>query len=262
MAKFLTDDNLNGAVSNLIEEAKQTFIIISPFIKLHDRLKKRLQEKSEYYDFELIIVFGKNENDLSKSLSIEDLEFFKSFPNVEIRYEPKLHAKYYANETSSILSSMNLYDYSQNNNIEFGILMKAGRFTSEDIDIDSWGYFDKVIENSKILYQKRPIVESKLLGFSESFKGSEVEIDILDDYFKQPKNSNKNLKGYCIRTGEQIPFNIKHPFSEKAFKSWSKYSDPNYNEKFCHFSGEKSNGQTSFSRPVLQKYWKEATKKV
>ncbi|ADR20188.1 hypothetical protein MATR_21960 [Marivirga tractuosa] len=257
MAKFVTDDNLNSAISNLIEEAKETFIIISPFIKLHDRLRKRLNEKSKDYNFILTIVFGKNEKDLSKSLSIEDLDFFKSFPNVEIRYEPKLHAKYYANETSSILSSMNLYDYSQNNNIEFGIVMKSGRFSAEDIDYDSWNYFDKVIENSELLYEKIPDTKSNTFGLSKSYSGSSIKVDLLDQYFKSPKE-NTNKVGYCIRTGEQIPFNIKHPFSEKAFKSWSKYSDPNYNEKYCHFSGENSNGQTSFSRPVLQKYWKEA----
>ena len=65
-------------------------------------------------------------------------------------------------------------------------------------------------------------------------------------------------KGFCIRTGIEIPFNLEKPMSYEAFKSWSKYSDPDYSEKFCHFSGEQSNGETSVSRPILKKNWKKA----
>ena len=43
-----------------------------------------------------------------------------------------------------------------------------------------------------------------------------------------------------------------------AYKSWSKYSDTEYPEKFCHFSGEHSNGETSVSKPILKKNWKRA----
>ena len=53
-------------------------------------------------------------------------KFFKEFPNIQIRYEKKLHAKYYSNESAAILTSMNLYSYSQDNNIEAGVLTKSG----------------------------------------------------------------------------------------------------------------------------------------
>lgn len=44
--------------------------------------------------------------------------------------------------------------------------------------------------------------------------------------------------------------------SYEAFKSWSKYSDRDYSEKFCNSSGETSNGETSVSKPILKKNWK------
>ena len=76
----------------------------------------------------------------------------------------------------------------------------------------------------------------------------------------KPTNTRSFNKptGYCIRTGVSIPFNVEKPMSYDAFKSWSKYSDPDYAEKFCHFSGELSNGETSVSRPILKKNWKKA----
>jgi hypothetical protein len=63
-----------------------------------------------------------------------------------------------------------------------------------------------------------------------------------------------------IRTGIEIPFNIEKPLSYDAYKKWSEFGDPDYPEKFCHFSGEKSNGETSVSRPILKKNWNKANK--
>jgi hypothetical protein len=53
------------------------------------------------------------------------------------------------------------------------------------------------------------------------------------------------------------PF-IEQPLSNKAFESWNRHKDENYPEKFCHFSGELSNGETSFNKPILKKNWKKA----
>ncbi len=96
----------------------------------------------------------------------EDFNFFKDFPNIQIRYERRLHAKYYANESSAILTSMNLYNYSQDNNIEAGVMTKATllgnlannfltNVTGEDsFDIQAWTYFKRVIEQSDLLFQQ------------------------------------------------------------------------------------------------------------
>ena len=78
----------------------------------------------------IIVVFGKNEDDVSKSMKIDDIRFFAEFPNIEIRHEKRLHAKYYANESSALITSMNLYSFSQDNNIEAGILTKASLLTN------------------------------------------------------------------------------------------------------------------------------------
>ena len=75
-------------------------------------------------------MFGKNEEDMSKSMKQEDFDFFKQFPNIEILHENRLHAKYYANEPRAILTSMNSYGFSQNNNIEAGVLMEKKSIAS------------------------------------------------------------------------------------------------------------------------------------
>lgn len=67
--------------------------------------------------------------------------------------------------------------------------------------------------------------------------------------------------GYCIRKGVKIPFDIKKPMCTEALKSWNKYKDENYPEKYCHFTGEVSNKKTSFKNPILRKNWNLAKKK-
>jgi hypothetical protein len=74
---------------------------------------------------------------------------------------------------------------------------------------------------------------------------------------KIEKQAEKKL-GYCIRAGIEIPFDVEKPMSYNAWKDWSKKSDPDQPEKFCHFSGEPSNGETSYSKPILKKNWKKA----
>jgi hypothetical protein len=93
MAKFLTGNELNLELEKLFERADEQIILISPYIKLHDRYISSLRTKKENSDLEIIIVFGKNEEDLSKSMKEEDFNFFKEFPNIEVRYEKRLHAK-------------------------------------------------------------------------------------------------------------------------------------------------------------------------
>ena len=292
MAIFLTGNDLNAELEKLFEYADDYLILISPYIKLHDRYASALKTKKENPNLKIIIVFGKNENDFSKSMKQDDFNFFKDFPNIEIRYEKRLHAKYYANESSAILTSMNLYNYSQDTNIEAGVLTNRkgilGGFTNslvsnvtgqDTMENQASYYFDRVIEQADLLFLKIPQFESTMLGLSKRYTTSVIETDRLSDFFNNKIKSDnfkkdkfatqlsasqfinrqpKSHMGFCIRTGVQIPFNQKHPMSDTAFQSWKKFSNNEYPEKYCHFSGELSNGETSYSRPILRKNWSKA----
>lgn len=295
MAKFIRGNELNTEVEKILETAEEQIILISPYIKLHDRYASVLKTKKTNPKLEITVVFGKNEEDISRSMKQDDFEFFKEFPNIEIRYEKQLHAKYYSNEASAILTSMNLYSYSQDNNIEAGVLTKSGLLgrnspkfisdltTSDNVDSESSAYFSRVIEQSELLFKKVPEYEKgDFIGLTKKYKTSNIETDKLSDFFanrnsyetKSNKSSYEKPKyeapkydspkpktdktGYCIRTGKPIPFNTEKPMCDEAFQSWSKFSNEDYPEKFCHFSGESSNGETSKAKPILKKNWKLA----
>ena len=279
MAKFVKGNGLNAEIESIFDEAEGQLTIISPFIKLHKRFKDSLKSKINNPKLEVQLVFGKNESNKSKSLSSEDFEFFKQFANVRIYYEPRLHAKYYANQTAAVLSSMNLYEYSQNNNIEFGIVtqreMGLDRLKEKvmgvELDNDAWQYFNSVVEGSELLYFNEPVYESNMLGLSKKYIRSEVRVDLLTEELSKAKRVSKvkpnkpaevesvkpttdSKNGYCIRTGEQIPFDLTKPYTDKAFKSWSRYKNEDFTEKFCHFSGEPSEGKTTMAKPILGKH--------
>ncbi len=240
MAKFLKGNELNYELEKLFEEAEINIILISPYIKLHERYSATLLTKLNNPELKIIILFGKNENDLSKSMKQEDFEFFKQFPNVKILYEKRLHAKYYANETKAILTSMNLYGFSQNNNIEAGILIEGSSKNvfggNNDIDAKSWEYFTVVLDQAELLYENIPIFEKKGFLSSKKYIKSEVKADKLSDFFNNKqynkvykkekvnveKSNDKDI-GYCIRTGVEIPFNTIKPMSYEAFNMWNKY---------------------------------------
>ncbi len=104
MAEFLTSSDLNSAMEGIFESAENQLLLISPYIKLHERYKSILKSKLQNHKLKITVVFGKNEDDVSKSVKIEDINFFTEFPNIEIRYEKRLHAKYYANELTHLLA--------------------------------------------------------------------------------------------------------------------------------------------------------------
>lgn len=271
--KFIRENEINIALTRLIDDANIYLYLISPFIKLHERLKRDLKNKIDNHNLKIVVVFGKNESGLQKSLSKDDFEFLTQFPNIEIKYEEKLHAKYYASEDRAIITSMNLHEYSQNNNIEAGIMMDVKGFASilssgNDPEFDALNYFENVINNASLKFIKTPKIKKGILGLTSEYVGTDTIENYMDEIynpkpigFKVFNNSDNKSEAYCIRTGISIPFNIKKPYSDTAFASWKRFNNEEYKEKYCHFSGEESKGETCFKSPILKKNWRVAKQK-
>jgi len=270
MADFLDAHNLKKEILNLFKDAEKFLILVSPYIKLNDDMKRSLIRKANDKQFNIIIIFGKNKLDLSKSLSRDDMEFFKKFQNVEIFYNQHLHAKYYANDRASIITSINLYQSSFEKNIEIGVLFEQQILNlgkDSKLDSEMFEYMNRIKVESELVYEKTTSNESFFFGLLKGETKQKVHYDATLDIYGNEKYNPKGQisqkekqqkSGYCIRTGKQIPLNIERPFSYEAYQSWSQYSNPDYKEKFCHFSGEKSDGTICFRRPILKKHWKTA----
>jgi hypothetical protein len=220
--EFLFDADLVAAVINLIRSAKHKLVLISPFIDLDARVMDALNEKKGLHNFELYVLFGKNENNYLKSIKKDSLEFLKEFPNIEIRYNDRLHAKFYQNDYEYIMTSLNLYDYSLANNIEVGIRVeyafkglmgKAIDLTTGAIgegielvkhnvlgvkkDVNPMQSFDCIFNASELKYKTEPIVAEKT-GIFQLMGGKKLDgFDVVVDCLKQPAVS---VSGYSVST--------------------------------------------------------------
>lgn len=117
MAKFLNTSATNYFLEELIKDAKDRLILISPFLKLNDRIKELLADKNRL-KIDVRIVYGKSE------LQPEEINWLKELTYIRTSFCKNLHAKCYINEELCIIASLNLYEFSQVNNNEMGVLIR------------------------------------------------------------------------------------------------------------------------------------------
>ena len=197
MSKFITGKELETAVDKIIWDAEDALMIVSPYIKLDEHFKKLFRKHLNTPKLHITIIFGKNEGQVNKSFNKNDLEFFLQFPNISIIYVPNLHAKYYANETTGLVTSINLYDYSFVNNIEFGVLYENKLLSlSKSSDNDVWEACCEIRNSNEVVYVKRPMYEKKL--FSKNYLSSKVLLDRTAELYagKPLTKANKKLEDF------------------------------------------------------------------
>ncbi len=104
MAKFLNTSATNYYLEELIKNATDRLILISPFLKLNDRIKELLEDKNRL-KIDVRIVYGKSE------LQPEEINWLKELSFIRTSFCKNLHAKCYINEESCIITSLNLYEF-------------------------------------------------------------------------------------------------------------------------------------------------------
>lgn len=140
MAKFLNTSATNYFLEELIKEARDRLILISPFLKLNDRIKELLSDKNRL-KIDVRIVYGKSELQPAEMAWLQELTYIRT------SFCRNLHAKCYLNEEICIVTSLNLYEFSQVNNNEMGILIRRG----EDGDLfkDAYEEAQRIIRVSE-----------------------------------------------------------------------------------------------------------------
>ena len=123
-------------LEELIKNASDRLIIISPYLKLNDRIKELLEDRNRL-KIDIRIVYGKND------LQPEEINWLKNLTFIRTSFCKNLHAKCYLNENECIITSLNLYEFSQVNNNEMGVLI----YRNEDAKL----YADTYEEAQRII---------------------------------------------------------------------------------------------------------------
>ncbi|WP_437368349.1 phospholipase D family protein [Maribacter litoralis] len=200
MSNFLTGDELENKLTDIIWNAKKHIVIISPFIKLDKHMKDVLDKIKSTHEISVFIVFGKNEEYKYKSFNEEDFQFFKEFKNITILYNKNLHAKHYCNENEGLITSLNLYGYSMVNNVEYGVHFSKNLLNPLDKLFEETEAFtyDLVYKQSEVVFLKKPQFKSKLMGLQKVYQQSAILFDESDNLFNGYNYESKKLSEFDL----------------------------------------------------------------
>ena len=114
--EFLTTKQIVGSIESLIKDANEELVIVTPYVQLSPLFFERLMDAADR-NVKIDFVFGKRE------INYEEEEKITYIKNINLFFLQNLHAKCYLNESKVIITSMNLYEYSENNR-EMGIVFE------------------------------------------------------------------------------------------------------------------------------------------
>ena len=233
MAKFLTTTGIKYRLEEIIKTAEERLVLISPFLRVNERIKELLEDKDRL-KMDVRVIYGKNQ------LQPEENNWLESMASIRTSYCKILHAKCYLNENEALLTSMNLYEFSQVNNNEMGILVS--REEEPNLYGEVWKEAQRIVRVSDEIRVTVATIESEEVD-SESSGPKEGKEE------RQPCVETPQ-SGFCIRCKDSIAANPTRPYCSCCFRSWNQYKNKEYKESYCHLCGDEH--KTTMSKPACR----------
>jgi hypothetical protein len=157
-----------------------------------------------------------------------------------------------------VITSLNLYDYSEQKNREYGV------FLSRQEDIEAFN--EALAETKRIIEYIKLSTNKKSGDIINVVKSERQKLQSLNKQHKESDSKgfwNKNLSemlsgffanisgihtGYCIGCGKKSDYDIKKPYCPDCFSEWAK--NKQQKAKYCHECGRKS--ITSTNKPLCR----------
>ena len=222
MAEFLTTSAITYKVEEIIKNAQDKLILVSPYLKFDNRVKELVEDKHRLPKTDIRLIFGKS------GLQPDVIVWLNRLTRMRINFRENLHAKCYLNEDEALVTSMNLYEFSMRNNDEMGILVSREHDEEmhgairEEVDRIERGSQDARLSVLMAEHDKRPPTpkaSQKATGTRGRTTATAPEV------------------GFCIRCKTEIPAKPMQPYCKRCFASWNRYKNEDYEEKHCHTCG-------------------------
>lgn len=244
-AEVLTDDKITSRVLDILRDAQKHVAFVSPYNKFWTHLKNeiiRAVDKGVQVHF---IYRAGEQND--------DIEWLEGL-GVKVYAVENLHAKIYLNENSVLVTSMNLLESSSKNSME--ICISAN---DPEVRKSIRGYVAKLMEIAQPAQGGARTSTRPTSSRAKSRKPQTVSESRTKYHVDEPKPSLGGLLkglvaavtnegGRCIRCKDSMDFDPDRPLCDKCFKSWKRYENWDFTEKYCHDCGEK--WKTSYAKPL------------
>ena len=230
MAKFLNTSGITHQLEEIIKGSQGgRLLLISPYLSFSPRMKDLLEDQARWKT-DIRIVYGKTDPRPEETKWLDDNDVRTSF-------RQHLHAKCYMSDSHALVTSMNLYQFSQVNNDEMGILVSA--------------------EDDPELYREIKDEAERILRRSENVRLNVTRIDEVHEPVQATRKTRPSgaggktalpESGFCLRCASAIPFDPGRPYCKSDYGSWARFKNREFEEQHCHACG-KEHG-TSMAKPV------------
>ena len=224
MAKYLDTPEISSELMGIIKEAKEKIVLVTFSLQVNSQIQERLKTRSKSGTLSEISIYYGN-----TKLKEAEIEWMEQIEDLKVYQKKNLHAKCYMNEEKAIITSMNLYDYSQTKNIEMGILITRkedpeayGKIVDDIINLKVNGTrikdFKSLLSPKTVKLppvekpiEKKEIVEKSFNPYSYSQQLKKILLEKLRGYF----SNQYKTKGEDILPDNLIDAIIKPSFIGK-----------------------------------------------
>ncbi len=250
MARFLTTRGTTSEIERIINDAQDNLVLITPYIKIPDSLFQNLVAADKRGVKTTLI---QRKSDLERDVQDQ----LRQLKHAKVYVLDNIHAKCYFNEQSMVITSLNLYDFSEQNNREMGVL--ATRQDDEEV------FKEAVREAEMMVSLAKPYDSLQTISTQPSPKAG--------DKVKQTQRETKEGlgttllrgfadilldkvglgQGYCIGCKARIDFDEYKPFCLDCYKQWAK--NKAQKASYCHECGRAvtTNIHKPLCRPCFEK---------
>lgn len=229
MATFLDTTGGSYHLEQIIKGASERLVLISPYLRTNDRIREFLDDR-ERLKIDIRVVYGKTD------LAPDEMSWLRGKNGIRTSFCKNLHAKCYVNEKVALITSMNLYDFSQANNNEMGILVERDK--EPELYGAIWAEVQRLIrisEEIRVSVERIPAEETATETKREK-RGSAA------------RDGKSTDQGFCIGCRKSLTLDPSHPYCRECYGQRKAKRDDEREEKHCHICGTANN--STLKRPA------------
>lgn len=214
------DDEVETAVLSVIREAKSSLVIVSPYLKLWTRAKQAIEQaltRRVNITFYVRIKESRIDNESVAWLTSR---------GVKVYAVDWLHAKIYLNETTTLVSSMNMLESSVQNSMEIAMLVR---------------------DHNDVQRIRDYVVRLRALAQPVG-SGGPASVSSVAHSSQAPRQSPA---GFCIRCGTDLVLDPSKPLCDGCYDSWAEWGNEDYLENVCHACGRRA--KVTHARPLCKR---------
>ena len=148
MVQYLNTQAAYAEIENIVNRAENTLVMMAPYIQINRTLLQKIFHASEHRGINVSLICRKSD------FRPEEMDAMNKISRLEIFDLPNLHANCIFNEKAMVMTSLNLFDYTQINNRDMGAMLT--------MDKDP-GAFVAAVRESEYMMQLGQLVKANMI---------------------------------------------------------------------------------------------------